>query len=387
VLACLGANLYLRRDEMKEWWQTVCKFDYTKLNLAWLLCIAALAVITVMNVTKTMYFPTFDTDSIRGFDLMGMAVGHEGTIKKVSIFTDVNYAESQRGPGSYMTYTPLTQLAYAYAYMLGTETSKIINALMFISFLIAFYGVLTRFATHLLAALATIFMTITPEMLGFSSMSGTNYIHALYASIGIICFVIWHYKKIPSFLWLSAAMLMLNNWARNEGLAFIGAACCILLWHSIKDRQYKKLLIFGSLCVFPFIFWNIFLKVYHFESESVIIAKPFWDAEKASIITSEVWMLFKNGTYYGLTFSLFIIVLLSNVWNIYKRGDQAVTLLLTVLSCLFYTILVYQINYLWDDIHNVLRYSYKRFLFSFVPLVWFYIAANQNVKWLFDKAE
>ncbi|MDR1780778.1 MAG: glycosyltransferase [Tannerella sp.] len=41
----------------------------------------------------------------------------------------------------------------------------------------------------------------------------------------------------------------------------------------------------------------------------------------------------------------------------------------------------------WDDIHNVLRYSYKRFLFSFVPLVWFYIAANQNVKWLFDKAE
>ncbi|MDR2685049.1 MAG: hypothetical protein LBB53_06680 [Prevotellaceae bacterium] len=387
VIALLCTFLFLKREEIQSWTKENFSFSYPKIGLAWLCVTVVIAAVAVINVAKTMYFPTFDTDSVRGFDLMGIAVAHEGTIKDLSIFTDVNFAYLQQKAGSYMTYTPLSQLAYAYVYMLGAATSKVVNALVFLSFILAFYGVLSRFATHLLTAITTFFMIMTPEMLGFSSMSGTNYIHAVYASLGILYFAAWHYKKIPSFLWISAAMLMCNIWTRNEGLAFIGAACCVLLWQSIKTKNVKNLPVYGFLTVFPFVFWNIFLKINDLHSENVIIFKPFWDSEKISTIIREVWILFNSTTFYGISFILFFFVLLSNIWQIFKKHNHAVTLLLIFLSIIFYTVLVYQVNYLWDSILNVLHYSYKRFLFSFIPLLWFYVAVNFNVKWLFEKID
>jgi hypothetical protein len=373
--------LFFKRKELAERGRTLFKFQYPAVNWLWLLSVAAIVVVVVMNVTKTMYYPTFDTDSVRGYNLLGMAFAHEGTIKNLSL-------SNGGGMFFYHTYQPLSQLAYAYVYMLGTETSKVINALIFISFALAFYGALRRFAAPTLTALTTFFVLITPEMLGFSSMSGTNFNHAVYASLGIMYFAAWYYKKIPSLLWVSAALLMLNNWTRNEGVVFIGAAGCILLWHSIKQKQYKQLITFGVLCLCPIAFWNIFLAVHHLTLEQpAMIPHLFWDKEKATTILREVWILFNTSTYYGVSFVLFFFVLLSNVWAIYKKQDHVVTLLLIILSWLFYTILVYQINYYWDSILNVLHYSYKRFLFSFVPLVWFYIAVNHNVAWVFGKID
>jgi hypothetical protein len=84
---------------------------------------------------------------------------------------------------------------------------------------------------------------------------------------------------------------------------------------------------------------------------------------------------------------LFVVVLISNIWHLFKKGDHLVTLLLIFLTWLFYTILVYQIDYVWDSLENVMRYSYKRFLFSFVPLLWFYVAAGRNINLLFEKID
>lgn len=386
VLLCVV--IYFRRKKLQEWFACIIRFTFPKVNLLWLFCLLLLGVVIVMNLAKTMYFPTFDIDSIRGFNLIGMGIAHEGTIKNLSLFKDVNY--SYEAIGSYYmynTYVPLVQNSYAYVYMLGAETSKIINALFFVSFIPAFYGVLSRFATHTLTVLTTLFMTVTPEMLAFSSLSGTNYIHAIYASLGILFFVSWYYKKISSFLWLSALLLALNNWTRSEGVVFIGATCCVLLWYAIKEKQYKKLLVFTAICVFPILFWTLFLKTTHIGDVQAFIMKPFWDAEKAVTISKEVWILFNKVVYYGFTFILFFFVFLSNLWNIFKKRDQVITLLLIFLAIIFYSILIYQVDYIWDTLKNVLLYSYKRFLFAFVPLLWFYIAANKNMKWIFEKID
>ncbi len=389
LLLIIGAAVYLyfRRGELAAWLRYISAFNFPEINLLWGLCLLAILAMTVMNVAKTMYFPTFDVDSVRGYDLFGFAIAREGTLKGLSLFTDVNYYAEAHGPGSYITYTPLTQLSYAYVYMLGAKLSKIVNVLFFISLALAFYGITSRFASHTLTALVSFFMLLTPEMLGFSSMSGTNFIHAVYASLGILYFIAWYYKKIPAFLWLSAVLLVLNNWTRSEGMAFIGAACCLLLWHSLRTKSYKQLIYFSAACLLPFIFWTIFLKINDMQSVQVFIFKPFWDGEKMSLIFREVWALFNSSLFYGLTFVLFLIVLLSNAWNMYKKGDQLVLLAAILLALVFYTIMVYQIDYLWDSLLNVLQYSYKRFLFSFVPLLWFYIAANQNVRRLFEKID
>lgn len=399
-MTVLIVRLYFCRNAIKEWIAPIRVFSYPKINWLWIAVMVALAVVCVMNVTKTMYYPTFDTDSVRGFNLIGMAVAHEGTIKNLSLYNDVNFLP--RNYNLYMTYAPLVQLGYTYVYMLGAETSKIFTALIFVSFIFSFYGVTSRFATHTLTALTTFFVVITPEMLGFSSMSGTNFVHAVYASLGLLFFVVWYDKKMPSFLWLAAALLMLNVWTRNEGLAFIGAACCLLAWQCvgfhntltvkkyaiIKRFQINKIFfLFVALCLFPFVFWNVFLKINHLEIVQLIIFKPYWDSEKLAIIGREMWALFSSPVFYGFTFVLFVVVLISNIWHLFRKGDHLVTLLLIFLTWVFYTILVYQIDYVWDSLENVMRYSYKRFLFSFVPLLWFYMAASRNINWLFEKID
>ncbi|MDR1407729.1 MAG: hypothetical protein LBJ23_06765 [Tannerella sp.] len=385
LLAATCAYLFTRREKLKEWYGYVSTFTYPKLSWAWLLCVAAIAAVMVMNLAKTMYFPTFDTDSVRGYDLIGMAAGHEGTLKSLSLFTDANY--SLRGAASYMSYPPFSQLAYAYVYMLGAATSKIVNALIFVSFVFTFYGISSRFATHLLAALTTLFVIATPEMLGFSSMSGLNFTHAMFASFGILYFVTWYYKKIPSFLWLSAAMLMLNVWTRSEGPAYVAATCCILLWYAIRNRRYRQFALYALLCAFPFVFYTLFLKVHHLESESVLITKPFWDGTKLRSILAEEWALLKDTSYYGFTFIACLIAMIAGAWHMYRRKDHVVTALLLLLSILFCTALIYQLRLVWDSLEAIMRYSYKRLIFSFVPIAWFYVAANLNVKRIFEKID
>ncbi|MDR3269582.1 MAG: hypothetical protein LBT83_11035 [Tannerella sp.] len=385
LIAALCTCLFFHRENLKEWFRYVSTPGYPHLNWAWLLCIAVIGAVTVVNVTKTLYYPTFDTDSVRGYNLIGLAIGHEGTIKSLSLFTDVNY--SMRGAASYMSYPPYSQLAYAYVYMLGAATSKIVNALIFISFILTFYGALSRFATHLLTALTTLFVLLTPEMLGFSSLSGINFTHALFASLGILYFITWYYKKIPSFLWLSAAFLMLNIWTRNEGPVFAAATCCILLWYSLKNKQYKPLILYSVLCAFPFVFYTVFLKAHHLDAVSVLITKPFWDGAKLSSILREEWDLLKNTTSYGFTFVACLLVFLSNLWHIYKRRDHVITLLLFLLVILFCTGLIYQLQLVWDSLEAIMRFSYKRLMFTFVPIAWFYIAASRNMAWLFEKAD
>ena len=122
-------------------------------------------------------------------------------------------------------------------------------------------------------------------------------------------------------------------------------------------------------------------------SVQIIIFKPFWDSEKVGTILREAWRLFSSHQYYGLTFITFAIAVIINVVNIFKKGDHAITLTVTLLSLTFYTVLVYQIDYVWDSLVNVMRHSYKRYLFCFVPLAWFYVAAGKSVNVIFRQID
>ncbi|MDR0507616.1 MAG: hypothetical protein LBH32_12505 [Dysgonamonadaceae bacterium] len=314
-----------KKNSLYKWFKSCLKIDFSGINLLWALFILILIAVEVMNFAKCIYFPTFDRDSIAGFDLIGRAIAHEGVISKLSLFNDPDCYEAARGAGSYISYTPLTQCSYAYVYMLGAETSKIVNALHYLSFIFVFYGVIRRFVNPSLAAIATLFTFITPEMIAFSSMSATNVLHAYYASVGVLFFAAWYYKKEPTLLTVSCILLALNIWTRNEGIVFILACCCIIAWQAIRLKQradIKRLVIFGVTCIALFILWTVYLKINSMEAEQVVILKPFWDSEKAGVIVSYLWMLLTTSQYYGLTFILFAIIFAINILNIVNGGGK-----------------------------------------------------------------
>lgn len=363
------------------------KFKLPKPNLVWMLFTFLLIWFEGMNFYKTVYFPSFDTDSIRGFNFVGMAIAAEGTLKGLSLFNSPNYNfQSDAGLASY---TPFAQLSYAYVYLFGAMASKIVNAMMYLSFLGIFYALLKRVTTHTAAAIFTFMMMITPEMLAFSALSGINLLHTVYAASGLLFAVLWFDKKDLKLLVLSAILLSMNCFTRNEGIVFSGVACLLILYRLFKkDIDWKKTVLFFLTAFFGFIYWTLFLKANHIHSGSdLIITKLFWDGDKIATMYRELKPLYLNTQYYGLGIVVFGLMLLANAWNIVKKGDQIALVVATLGVIFLYTLVIYQINYVWDSIENVLRYSYKRFMFSFIPLMWFYIATNGITLWVTRKAD
>ncbi|MEG1579955.1 MAG: hypothetical protein RR386_01695 [Bacteroidaceae bacterium] len=376
LLVGLAALLFPRKTALLGALQPTIQIK--KLNLVWLLLLVVLGWVAYGNFTKCMYFPTYDRDSMAAFDTVGFLIAKEHTLSALSVFQG-DYMTAMHGAGSTITYTPMVQLSYAFVYSLGAETSKTIPAFMFLSFLVGFYGLIARQIGHTAAITTTLFVAFTPEMLSFSSLSGTNVMHAGLASTGLIYTVLWFTKGDKQHLYFATLLLAINVWCRAEGVAFIGAAGLLVLIRLLKQKDYK-LMAFPIMALLPAIIWALFTKTNQMTSESIVITHLFWDATKADTIWNYASDLFCNTQYYGWTFTLGLLALLANAYFMVKRCDNVALAGSLLLTVVLYFIILYQIDYKWDSMENVLRYSAKRYLFSFVPVVWYFVASSHLVR-------
>ncbi|MDR0962203.1 MAG: glycosyltransferase family 39 protein [Mediterranea sp.] len=380
----LSVPLWLRRDSVKAHYKGFKRPVLADYSLVWLLFIGLIVYIEYMNFAKCIYFPTFDRDSLAGFDTIGYVIAQEHTLKGLSLF-DAGYMTGIHAAGSYIVYAPMVQLSYAFVYILGATTSKLIPALMFLSLLIAFYGSMRRVVGHTGAAIATFFMMITPEMIAFSSMSATNVIHAVSASLGIIYVTLWMRGGEKRDLYAASLLLGLNMWTRTDGVVFILAALSVVFVRILQTKQWRSFGLFFGLTLFPAVLWVVFSKINGFYTESIAILHPYWDADKAGVILTYMKAHYLNTQFYGWSFIFFLLSLLLNVRNLFKKGDNLPLLVMIVAATVLYMIALYQVDYKWDSIQNVMAYSAKRFLFCFIPLVWFYGMSNRWVTYLLEK--
>lgn len=350
--------------------------DWRQANLVWVLLLLLIAYCEYMNFSKCIFFPPSDRDSLAAFDTLGFVAAHDHTYMRMSLF-DADYNPSIHRAGGSIAYAPFVQLSYAYVYLLGAETSKAIPALMYLFFVVAFYGILRRNTGKTLAALATLFMMMAPEMLAFSSLSATNVMQAIFASLGIAYTASWLRSRHDHELYAGALLLGANMWCRNEGIVFIGAACIVLLVDCIRRKSYRKGWYFTGLALLPAAIWFIYMKVGGLYTEGMAITRLFWDGEKAGLIVKGFWDLFAAPLYYGWTFPAFALFVVANLWFMVKNRDNVALLGMIVLSVVFYGLIIYHVDYVWDSMHNVLAYSAKRFFFCFVPMCWYFVATSR----------
>lgn len=385
LIIVLLIPICFRKDGYTALYKNPFSFRLSEYNLVWLFFIILISYLEYMNFSKCMYFPTFDRDSLAGFDTIGYVIAQEHTLKGLSLF-QADYMPQIHCAGSYIVYTPMVQLSYAFVYILGAETSKLIPALMYLSFLIAFYGSMKRIISRTGSAIATFFMMITPEMLAFSSMSATNVIHAISASSGIIYIAIWFKYRDKKDLYLGASLLGLNIWTRTDGVVFILAALFVIFIDTIKKKTWKNLLPV-SFSFFPALLWLFFEKRSNLYAESIAILHPYWDAEKADIIWEYMKSHYINTLHYGWTFIALLVSFVFNSRYLIRKKDNLPILSMMIVASVLYMIALYQIDYKWDSIQNVLAYSAKRFLFCFIPIAWFYSLSNSWVKQILKKLE
>jgi hypothetical protein len=68
--------------------------------------------------------------------------------------------------------------------------------------------------------------------------------------------------------------------------------------------------------------------------------------------------------------------------------NSTLLLLLLVISWAMYTFLFYQMdNSKTDSLNKMMEASYRRGLFSFVPIVWAYVAFNEQVLKIFSRLD
>lgn len=392
VIIIAGLLFYIKINKVELSFDinfNIIKEYFVSKNLVWAILLLIIVYVEYLNFSKCLHYPTFDRDSLAAFDTLGYVFAKENCISNVSLF-DVNYNLSVKDGGSYIAYPPFTQVAYAFVYLFGAATSKIIPALLFASFAFALYGALEKEIKPTGAILITLLAVLTPEMIAFSSMSGTNVIHAIYASLGVIYILKWTLKgeniRDEKF-WSSVLLLSANFLVRTEGVVFIGATGLFMLIVSIKNRGYKNLIIWGSVTILPSVLWKIHQSVTGMTTASFIKTKLFYDSEKAGTIISAFKALFSEQVYYGWTFIALIFSCIITLFYLRKRSKLLIGWAVLSLSVIGYGLAIYQVDYVWDSIENVLSFSSKRFFFSFVPIAWYIAATNYPVAKLFIKVD
>lgn len=360
-------------------------------NLVWLLFLGFIVYYEWMNFGKCMFFPTFDRDSLTSFDTQGFLMGMEHTISRISLFNeDIN--PSVHNPGSSISYMPFVQVAYAFVYLFGAETSKFIPAMLFLSFLIAFYGLVKRAVGGTGAMVATFFTLMAPEMISFSNMSGINVIQAVFASLGLIYGVLWlrdsQKAETWTYLLLSALLLGANCMIRNEGVVFPAA---VGVWAIIKlvrkKLSWKEFLGWAGITGIPFIVWKIFQKVAGLTTASFVEMPPFVDGEKMQVIVKSIYQLLLTQNYYGWTFIALGLAALVGIYFLIRRKARFDVLWVSLGALAFYVLILYHVDYVWDSLSNVLAYSAKRYMFCFVPLAWYFTVTVYPIGKFFQVAD
>lgn len=376
VILALVVGLLPRKNKVVEALRR--PIDLNSFNFIWLLLLAFAVWVEYANFQKCMFFPTYDRDSLAAFDTLGFVAAKEHTYGGMSIFSG-DYMPGIHGPGSPIAYLPLVQFAYAYVYALGAESSKIIPGLIYLSFLVAFYAVLARVTSRTAAMAATLFVVLTPEMTSFSSLSGTNVMNAVYASLGIIYILCWMQGKEKPWLAIGSLLLALNVWCRAEGVVFILVAGVLVLYKAIRKRAWKPLVPI-VLAFLPVVIWQIYSRSFDMTVQSFVITHPYFDGVKAGKVFNGAWALLANTQYYGWTFIALLLAIILDAWFMIKHHSCDIAKLFAIAAGIFlYFLVLYQVDYRWDSIDNVLNWSAKRFMFCFVPMTWYFVATCEPI--------
>ena len=351
-------------------------FYVGKFNIIWLVLLFAVILVLIGITLKSLYWPTVASDSLSSFDLYGRIIAIEGKMLNSLIY------EKSVGWGA--AYPPLYALSLAYSYIFGFEMSKIIPALFFISFIISFYALLIKNGSSIGAIIATLFLILSPELLGQSAINTPSVPQAMYGSLGIIAILTWHQTKENKYLLLSGIMLALNAWIRSEGIVYIGAAFLFYSYVQIPKKEYLKPLYFLIITLLPFIIWQVFLKVHsdlmHQFVQAEILLKPRIDGEYLSQIYKWTKTNFFHSIYFGITIYTFFGAVFINLIAVYKKKDSLVKLALVLIPLFAYLLLLNQLKLNADTIVGIMRSSSKRFFIGIITLMWFYIVQVNPIK-------
>ena len=359
-----------------------------------LFCVIAYLFYAIM--LKNLFWPPAEGDSITSFDKLGRIMAIEGKLK-ISLF-------QYNLQGAAGIYPPLFHGSFAYVYIFGAETPKIIITLFFLSLLLLFYQFVKSYVGATAAMLFTLILMATPELYAHAALALGNMPTATYICAGALSIYTWMDKGDKKYFWLGAIMMGFTVWIRSDAIAFVAASLFMVFLYVLKTKDFKRLFMLGAFTIIPFIGWLLYVKLkIEMPQASRFNFAVGYSAERMSTMLGYIkayllavsYREVHGGQLFGIVFISFFTALLINAGLAFKNGaksvfgNQSFLLLFILVSFALYFTEFYLIN---EDVQaasiaSLMASSFKRGMFYFIPLVLFYTATCYSSKIVFDKLE
>lgn len=377
VLTAIGSSI-IRKDGFTNWFntheiQTWRSFNFFSINLPWLLMFFVLGLLLYVVVSKALFWPTVSFDSITGYDFVGRIIAAEGKINSSMFDAELPYYSIRSG---YPLFVPGS---FAYAYLAGFDSSKIISVLLIISTAFMYYALLRKFLGHTWSMLFTLLFLSTAEYIAMSALSLSNVPHTLLAVSAVLLIFIWNESKEKHYLILGTVLMALNVWARSDGVVFIIGTACALILPAVKHREWKPILFFVFFSSLPFLVWQSYKQqVLHITNADVFVKEIGFDSQKLDQMIDLIVGLFSNTQYFGIVMFVVPIGIVLNYKTITTKYFHL--LVAVAISILVYTSLYYFMDNKSEEfgysLKAMINSSYKRGMFAFVGLGYFYVAIS-----------
>lgn len=361
-------------DALKVWVQKL-NIKAADIQMPALILMLLLGWLVYIVSVKCLFWPPAEHDTIGSFDKLGRVIAMEGKLK-VSLFD--YHVEGAGG-----VYPPLLHGSYAYVYLFGAETSKLMNTWFYLALITSFFGISLRLCNQSLAALLTLVFALAPELYAHAALTLGNMPAAAYTAIAVMALGAWREGERAEYLFLSALMMGMTLWIRGDTIVFFPAAIILLLPVIIKGRFFSRIVFAVFLMILPFILWNLYLK---FKLQTGQGGRFSFDqgyqAEKLSLMFGYLKAMLFGGTYgkidggqlYGLTFYVFYLSLfVSLLLLLFKRVKFHLSSYTPTAAFMVSLAAYFAVFYFIDEkkqyapIDSLMSSSFKRGLFGFLP--------------------
>jgi len=229
------------------------------------LFLGAISFLVFISVWRCFYFPVTPFDSKVGIDLVAKYALLEGTIAS-TVFTEhlpnVWYWSNQP------FYAPFAMIMQVIFRSTGLPFGKVWLSLLFVGFLIFFYGKLKSRAHPIIAGALLLVLLCTPEFYAYTFLIQTDFSNALFFSVSVMFFYDYYIagELDKSKLMLSVLFMCFAVWTRSETIIIVPLGALLILHKEFRVHPGKSLSLSLAYFLFPlglFILWNfVYLKLY-----------------------------------------------------------------------------------------------------------------------------
>lgn len=291
-----------------------------------------------MILWASWYWPVTPFDAMAGIDLVAKHTVEEHTIVN-RVFTD----PSLRGQLSNQPfYAPFAMLMQVMMKLLGFAYNQVWVGVVSVVFSVFMWASLRRLLHPFVAGIVYLLYLLTPEMFGYTYLLQTDFVNAVFFTVGVYLFWQGTEQKRTMDIYASAVFFAAACWSRTESplLIALGSAACAPALAKAFGRgiSFRMLGVVGLACLTSFTLWHVlffnaylpvrpvsseqlvgfdvsrFLGVVAQSTTNVIMRIDYWGVILWAAFACVALDLFINKTFRASVVTLWIIGIVLGLW-------------------------------------------------------------------------